>query len=146
MKAKTHFLILFLITGLVACNPAGPDPGEGTDFTDPAYGAVDFDFALPELSISQRGIHRVDLSLSKSVDSLYRKEYISCANVSDFQQKYTFNLLPGRYYYHAVVNCTFQGDSCMNAGFPGGKYGLWWSMGWVDIEKGKRVTKNIHFQ
>ncbi len=140
-------MYFLLLTGLAGCDLTEIFPGKGTDVYESPYGSIEFDFAMPDhLTIPLRGIHRIDLSISSTADSLYRKEYLTCANVSDYQQKYSFSLLPGRYFYQAGITCTFGGDTCLYGGFPGGQNSTWWAMGWVDVEKGKSFTKNIVFQ
>ena len=141
-----YILFLVLVCGIWSCRPGDRFPDEGTNILDPNYGSVEFDFEIPELNLPEKGLHRVDLSLAKTLDSLYRKEYCSAANVSDYKQKYSFNLLPGRYYYQAGFTCTCGGDSCLYAGFPGGTLSIWWTSGWIDIEKGKVLSKKLRFQ
>ena len=147
MKKTMKLLLIFAcFTALLACDPLDVDPDDGIDILDPAYGAVEFDFTLPEVGVPVKNIHRVDLSLARSLDSLYRKDFCSAANVSDYKQKYRFTLLPGRYFYQAGVTCTCQGDSCLYGGFPGGQLSVWWTSGWVDVEKGKVFSKELNFQ
>ncbi|MFH0760330.1 MAG: hypothetical protein V2A67_02350 [Bacteroidota bacterium] len=131
---------------IASCNPEVLPTDDGTDILNPLYGSVVFDFGLPELSVPDKNIHRVDLSLAKTLDSLYRKQFCTAANVSDYKQKYTFTLLPGRYFYQAGITCTCQGDSCLYGGFPGGQLSIWWTSGWVDIVKGKTIDQNILFK
>jgi hypothetical protein len=140
-------LLLFILIGLVAsCNPDELPTDDTSDKSNPAYGIVEFDFAMPDLNLPDKNLHRVDLSLAKTYDSLFRKEFCSAANTSDYKQKYSFSLLPGRYYYQAGITCTCQADSCLYAGFPGGQLSIWWTTGWFDVEKGKVYTKKIVFK
>jgi hypothetical protein len=138
--------ILILIFVLTGCNPT--DPGDDTpgDVADPTHGLIVFEFQMPDLDLPAGKLHKVDLSLARTADSLYRKQFISAANVSDLKQSYSFALLPGRYYYQAGVSCAARGDSCYYAGFPGGYLSIWWTMGWVDVDAGKTYTKNVIFQ
>lgn len=144
---KRYIIITSILAGMVlSC--LKDDPGETTGITtgDSNFGTVTFDFAIPKLNIPDKSLHRVDLSLAKTIDSLYRKEFCNAANISDYVSKYTFILRPGRYHYQAGITCTCQGDSCLYAGFPGGQLSIWWTSGWIDVEKGKAFTKNLIFQ
>lgn len=143
---RLGFFTLILLSLIGSCNPDELPVDDGLDISNPNYGSLVFDFALPELKLPDKKIHRVDLSLAKTIDSLYRKEFCNAANVSDYKQKYSFTLLPGRYFYQAGVTCTCQGDTCLYAGFPGGTLSIWWTSGWVDVEKGKVYTKSLRFQ
>ncbi|MFA6127889.1 MAG: hypothetical protein WC699_11330 [Bacteroidales bacterium] len=145
MKKLKLFMIIVICT-FGSCNPDIPGTDTGEQIIDPKYGRIEFDFKVPELDLPDKGLHRVDLSLARSMDSLYRKEFCNAANVSDYKEKYTFVLLPGRYFYQAGIACTCQADSCLYAGFPGGQLSVWWTSGWVDVEKGKVFSKNLNFQ
>ena len=143
---KLFRLILFLLLGtLLSCNSDEIQPSDDVA-GDPAYGSIIFNFAMPSTKLPAKSLRRVDLSLAKTADSLYRKEFYSSANVSDYKLNYSFTLLPGRYFYQAGITCTSQGDSCTYGGFPGGRLSVWWVMGYVDIEKGKSFTKNLIFK
>jgi len=137
-------MIIFFLVG--ACDPDILPTDTGQDISNPAYGSVVFDFVLPKLKLPDKNLHRVDLSLANTMDSLYRKQFSHAANVSDYKVKYTFSLLPGRYFYQAGITCTCQGDSCLYGGFPGGQLSIWWTSGWVDIEAGKVFSKSLNFQ
>ena len=137
-------LILFFFS--ISCNPDEPIVDPGTDLADPTHGRIDFDFILPAVKLPDGKVHRVDLSLAKSLDSLYRKQFCTAANVSDYKQVYSFSLIPGRYFYQAGVTCTCGGDSCLYGGFPGGQLSVWWTSGWVDVEKGKVFSRKLVFQ
>ncbi len=145
MKIKYCFLLISALV-LAACDPADPGTTGDSELFKPTHGTIVFEFAIPDLDVSDKNLHRVDLSLARTADSLYRKMYISAANVSDVKQSYSFALLPGRYFYQAGISCSAGGDSCLYAGFPGGSLSIWWTMGWVDVEVGKSFTKNIIFQ
>ena len=129
-----------------SCNPEGPLIVHGDNLPDPRYGTIEFDFVMPELKLPDKGLHRVDLSLARSADSLLRKVFCDAANVSDYKEKYSFVLLPGRYFYQAGITCTCQADSCLYAGFPGGQLSVWWTSGWVDVEKGKVFSQKLNFK
>ena len=143
---QLKLFILILIGAIASCNPDVPGTDPGDNPADPKYGTVEFDFVMPTLNLPDKGLHRVDLTLAKSLDSLYRKQFCNAANVSDYKQKYSFVLLPGRYFYQAGITCTCQADSCLYAGFPGGQLSIWWTSGWVDIEKGKVFSRKLNFQ
>jgi hypothetical protein len=140
---KYLWIMIFL---LPACTPEDPGDTDPGDTADPTHGLIVFEFQTPDIDLPSGKIHRVDLSLARTADSLYRKQFISAANVSDLKQSYSFVLLPGRYFYQAGVSCTAKGDSCNYAGFPGGYLSIWWTMGWVDVDAGKTYSKNIIFQ
>jgi hypothetical protein len=141
-----RFLILVFLCAIGSCNPDDPGTDPGKVIEDPRYGSIDFNFTLPELNLPDKGLHRIDLSLAKTLDSLYRKQFCHAANVSDYKSVYRFTLLPGKYFYQAGITCTCQADSCLYAGFPGGKLTIWWTSGWVNVEKGKVFSKNLIFQ
>ena len=143
---KLKLLIIIVIVAIGSCNTDDPEPNLITDNVDPRYGTMEFDFIVPKLKLPDKGLHRVDLCLAKTMDSLYRKQFCNAANVSDYKQKYTFVLLPGRYFYQAGITCTCQADSCLYAGFPGGQLSIWWTSGWVDVEQGKVYSKKLNFQ
>jgi hypothetical protein len=144
MKLIKRTLILALM--VVACSPVEFPTDIVNGISNPDYGTIEFDFVLPNVKLPEQKIHRVNLSLARSLDSLYRKSFCSAANVSDFKQKYSFSLLPGRYFYQAGVTCSCGGDSCLYGGFPGGQLSIWWTSGWVDVEKGKVFSQKLNFQ
>ncbi len=145
MKFTSCFILISVLV-LIACDPTKTDTTGESEFFKPTHGTLVFDFKIPDLDVSDKNLHRVDLSLARTADSLYRKMYVSAANVSDLKQSYTFVLLPGRYFYQAGISCSAGGDTCLYAGFPGGNLSVWWTMGWVDVEVGKSFAKNIIFQ
>jgi hypothetical protein len=140
------WIVSFSISLMVSCGesdlPVNPDNGT----SNPAYGTVIFNFPLPDADVPERGLHRVDLSLARTLDSLERQEFCHAANVSDYKQNYTFSLVPGRYFFRAGVTCTCGGDTCLYGGFHGGPYSIWWTSGWVDVEKGKTFSKPLVFK
>lgn len=143
---RLKLFILILAGAFGSCNPDIPGTDPGDIAGDPKYGTIEFDFVVPELDLPAKGLHRVDLSLAKSPDSLYRKLFCNAANVSDYKEKYSFILLPGRYFYQAGITCTCLADSCLYAGFPGGQLSIWWTSGWVDVEKGKVFSHKLFFK
>ncbi|MEA1877862.1 MAG: hypothetical protein U9N86_13475 [Bacteroidota bacterium] len=74
--------------------------------------------------IPKENIHRVSLGFAYTVDSLYRGEFFRKVNVSDYQKLYKITLPSGEYYYEAVITCSCDGDTCLNGGFPGGRFGM----------------------
>ena len=85
-----RYLLLIILSGcLWACRPVDPFPDDGTEFLDPMFGSVEFDFEIPALNLPEKGLHRVDLSLAKTLDSLYRQEFCSAANLSDYKRTYS---------------------------------------------------------
>ena len=84
------------------------------------YGTIQLDFPVDDVHVPLRCIKRADLSIAYTADSLYRKEYITVANVSDYQRLYEFTLEPGVYYYQAAKVCTCGRDTCLWGGYPGG--------------------------
>ncbi|TSA37486.1 MAG: hypothetical protein D4R64_05655 [Porphyromonadaceae bacterium] len=124
-------------------NPNGTDKPP----VDPTTGILEVDFKLPPIQfLPDSRIHRVELCLGYNEDSIYRSLFFDCANPSDLLQAYTFNLAPGIYYYQAGVSCSAQGDSCGWAGFPGGRYGIRYSVTRVEIKAGEKTTSSPGFQ
>lgn len=142
---RNYFLILVLFALLGSC-AEDSIPDQSSESINPDHGSIDFDFVLPDLDLPEHGLHRIELSLARTIDSLYRGDIFTAANVTDMKQNYRFNLLPDRYYFQAGIICTCQGDSCLRAGFPGGPYSQWWTSGWIDIEKGKMFSRKIVFK
>jgi len=120
----------------------------GTDEVIPKVttGVLEVDFKLPTTSLPSPRIHRIDLSLARSADSLYRGIFISSANVYDDKSLYRFVLAPGTYYYQAGVTCSCLGDSCLWGGFPGGRYGVRWAIDWVEVKLGEVIRESPSFQ
>jgi hypothetical protein len=105
------------------------------------------DFKLPPiyfLPVSR--VHRAELCLGYNEDSIYRGLFYDCVNVSDVLQVYTFNLAPGIYYYEAGITCSALKDSCSWGGFPGGRFGIRYSITRVDIKAGEKTTSSPGFQ
>lgn len=148
MNKTTTYLILIL--GVFIFTRCGDviddDVPNNTDQQAIEYGTIRFDFPLTDKYGAGKCTNRIDLSISKTADSLYRKEYITCANVSDFQGSYTFLLTPGKYFYQAGKICNCRGDTCLWNGYPGGSQGTLWTMGWFEIEKTVTITELISFQ
>lgn len=142
---KTIFWSLLLLA-LMGCDKDTNAPGGSNQSTfDLQYGNIRFDFPLDDTYGAGRCTKRTDLSISYTADSLYRKEYLTSANLSDYQGNYTFNLKPGQYFYQAGKVCLCRGDTCLWNGYPGGQMGVRWTMGWFTIEAGKSIDERITF-
>ena len=110
-------------------------------------GTVFFNFPLRKRQgINENRLHRVELSIAYSSDSLAMGEYIRSANVSDVISEYSFPLPPGEYVYKAGIICTALGDSCLWGGFPGGRFGSLWTSGKFRVEKEKTTEVKIQLQ
>ncbi|TSA38641.1 MAG: hypothetical protein D4R64_02355 [Porphyromonadaceae bacterium] len=140
----------YLIIGLAAVlllscndNPDVPDKPP----VDPTKGILEIDFKLPPIYfLPNSRIHRVELCLGYNADSIYRGLFIDCANASDVLQVYTFNLAPGVYYYEAGISCSALKDSCRWGGFPGGRFGIRYSLTRVEIKAGVKTKSSPGFQ
>lgn len=139
-------LILMLLTALGCQDIPDPDKQDENPSEAITYGSARFEFPLTDKYGAGTCTRRMDLSISYTADSLYRKEYITAANLSDFQGFYTFQLRPGKYYYQAGKVCTCLGDTCLWNGYPGGRMGVYWTMGWIEVEEGKTWTELIVFK
>ena len=135
---------LFAIAAITCDNePVVPDDPP----VDPTKGILVVDFKLPKAgNLPEKRIHRVELCIGFNADSIYRKLFIDCANTSDILQAYTFYLPPGIYYYEAGITCSALNDSCSWGGFPGGRFGIRYSMVRVEIKAGKNTTSSPGFQ
>ena len=121
---KTISILLILPAFLSACmvfpdvdDPTNPDLSTG-------YGILELNFELPDYQIPDKNLHRISLNFSTDVEALYRGEYFHKENVSDFKQIYEIKFPVGEYYYEAAITCSCLGDTCLNGGFPGGRYGM----------------------
>jgi len=142
---KTIFWSLLLLA-LVGCDKDTDSPGGSQQNTfDLQYGNIRFDFPLDDKYGAGRCTNRTDLSISYTADSLYRKEFLTSANLSDYQGTYSFNLKSGKYFYQAGKACFCGGDTCLWNGYPGGQMGVLWTMGWFTIEAGKSIEERITF-
>ncbi len=110
------------------------------------HGTLEFRFMLPEYKVPKGSIHRVSLGFALSVDSLYRGQYFQKVNVSDYQESYSLLFLPDEYYYNAVITCSCGGDTCLNGGFPGGRFGMKYNFDKFEIENQKTTIIETHFQ
>ena len=117
-------LIFCLLATLAACTPDDPFTGFQGNIIPKDKGLLEIDFALPNYPFIQKGLKRVDLALSYSMDSMYKGFFFKRVNVSDAKEFYKFSLYPGSYYYQAIITCMCGGDSCLLGGFPYGYGGL----------------------
>jgi hypothetical protein len=141
-----YLKIIILATILFSCDN-NPDNGPDKPPSDPTTGILEVDFKLPPIQfLPESRIHRVLLCLGYTEDSIYRSLFFDCANPSDILQAYTFNLPPGIYYYQAGITCSAREDSCQWAGFPGGRYGIRYSVTRVEIKVGEKTTSSPGFQ
>lgn len=131
----TNFWML-LVTGLLllgGCDPTDNPHGGGVDPIDikpKATGTLEIDFKVPySYSLPPNKVLRADLSIAKGAEELYKGRFMRVANVYNNKAKYTFELEPGTYYYQAGIVCIAEGDSCSASNFPGGQWGMKWSIG-----------------
>lgn len=144
MNRLNLMFTLIMINLCQGCEPDEPvNPDDNPSNSE--FGIVEFDFGNPARNVPSDGVHRIDLSIAVNAYNLYRGDFLISANVTDRERIYTFNLLPGDYYYQAGVTCTCLGDTCLWDNFPGGRYGSKWTMGQISIVKGERLKKNIVF-
>jgi len=143
---KLTFPIILLISLLAACDPVIDDNGIDNVIIPANHGSLEFRFILPEYKIPKENIHRISLSFAYTVDSLYKGQYFSKINVSDFQEVYTVYFPEREYYYDAVITCSCGGDTCLNGGFPGGRFGMKHNFNKFTIENQKSTVIETHFQ
>jgi hypothetical protein len=143
MKTTRYTVFLILAMAWAGCTPQG-----GDDDVIPAVttGVLEVDFKLPPVNLPDGSVHRIDLSVARSADSLYRERFISSANVTDEKSLYRFVLPPGSYYYRAGITCSCLGDSCLWGGFPGGRWGARWAIDKVDVKLGEVIRESPSFQ
>jgi hypothetical protein len=136
--------IVISLPWLATCTPGeGIDPVETNEAL--LYGRIQLDFPVDDAHVPQRCIKRADLSISYTADSLYRKEFITVVNVSDYRHLYEVALEPGTYYYQAGKTCICGRDTCLWGGYPGGQNGMVWTMGSFEITSGKIIYNRIKF-
>jgi len=134
-----------LIPLLQACDPKEDIDDPDENFRTGFYGSVNIEFPIEDIHLPHRCIKRSDLSIAYTADSLYRKEYVTVANVSDYQSLYKFSLEPGSYYYQAAKTCICGGDTCLWGGYPGGQNGMIYTMAKFDVSIGKISYDKITF-
>ncbi len=143
MKISRFIILLLVAFSFTQCTLI---PGTEEVIPKVTTGVLEVDFKLPPTSLPATKIHRIDLSLARSADSLYRGMFISSANVFDDKSLYRFVLAPGTYYYQAGVTCSCLGDSCLWGGFPGGRYGVRWAIDRVEVKLGEVIRESPSFQ
>lgn len=152
MKKPATYTLIKICSILVALVLIGCDPIEDVpNNTNPnqistVYGTVQLSFPIDDHNVPHRCIKRADLSVAYTADSLYRNEYVTVANVSNYQSLYEFNLEPGKYYYKAGKTCICGGDTCLWGGYPGGQNGMIWKMAPFDINSGEITYDHITFE
>ena len=148
MSRKILHIILFLcsVSGFIlySCDPTEVLPPDD-HLMSTNYGTVQLEFPLDDMNLPQRCIKRADLSISYTADSLYRKEFVTVANVSNYQHLYEIVLEPGKYYYKAAKTCICGGDTCLWGGYPAGQNGMKWTMGYFEIPKGDIIYDRVTF-
>ena len=144
-RYRSYLIAGFLAMILFACNDVPVDP-DGPQ-TDVKTGILEVDFTMPVIQfLPDFRLHRVELCLGYNEDSIYRGLFFDCANTSDVLPVYSFILAPGFYYYEAGISCSALGDSCGWAGFPGGRYGIRYSIERVEIKAGEKTISKPDFQ
>jgi hypothetical protein len=144
MKAIKYLIITLFICLLVQCD-GKTDPGD-VKIPPVTTGVLEVDFVIPPIPLPGKNIHRIDLSIARTADSLYRGLFVSSANVMDSKSLYRFVLSPGTYYYQAGITCSCLGDSCLWGGFPGGRYGVRWAIDRVEVTLGEVIRESPSFQ
>ena len=144
MKKSRHLVFLILMFVLVQCDD---DPFHGGGTTpEVTTGVLEIDFTFPYTSLPDKNIHRINLSIARTSDSLNRGLFISSANVSDSRSLYRFVVAPGTYFYKAGITCSCLGDSCLWGGFPGGRYGVRWAIDKAEVKLGEVTRESPSFQ
>ena len=144
MKILSYLITVLILLTLPQCT--GTTPGDDDVITPVTTGVLEVDFKLPPIPLPAQKIHRIDLSIARSSDSLYRGIFISSANVMDSKSLYRFVLAPGTYYYQAAITCSCLGDSCLWGGFPGGRFGQRWAVGHEVVKLGEVIRSSPAFQ
>jgi len=144
-KLKFVLIITFTISVLYSCT-------EGEGIVNPiensfsnSHGRVQLYFPIEDRNVPLRCIRKADISIAFTADSLYRKEYVTVANMSDYQDLYEFVLEPGIYYYQAAKICICGRDTCLWGGYPGGQNGMLWTMSSFEISRGEIIYDHLKF-
>ena len=146
MNIKNFALCILVLVVLSRCSTEEIlINGSGSQIMSSSYGTVQLDFPISDKNLPQRCIKRIDLSIAYTADSLYRKEYLTVANVSSYQKLYEFSLEPGSYYYKAGKTCICGGDTCLWGGYPGGQNGTIWTMAKFLISAGETTYDLLTF-
>ncbi|MFA6127510.1 MAG: hypothetical protein WC699_09405 [Bacteroidales bacterium] len=144
MKAFKYLIGMLLVSLMMQCDNT-PVPGD-EEVPMVTTGVLEVNFILPYIPLPSKSIHRVNLSIARTADSLYRGLFISSANVLDSKSIYRFVLTPGTYYYQAGITCSCLADSCLWGGFPGGRYGVRWAIDQVEVKLGAVSRQTPSFQ
>ena len=124
-----------------------PDFDGGNTVIIPEHeGLVEFRFLLPSYKIPKDKIHRISLGFAYSADSLYKGQFFKKINVSDYQEIYTLLFIPDDYYYDATITCSCAGDTCLNGGFPGGRFGVKHNFNKFYVLEQQTTIIETHFQ
>lgn len=110
------------------------------------YGQLSFHFVLPPSVLPTGKVHRTELKLAYTADSLYRGLFFAEANVTDTREEYNFTLPEGDYYYQAGITCSCLSDSCLWDGFPNGQYGRRYSINQISVTAGQSIDEKPLFQ
>lgn len=140
-----YFLLMLTFIIVIGCDPEDDIIIPGENSSSSFYGSVHLNFPIDDIHVPHRCIKRADLSIAFTADSLYRKEYLTVANVSNYQSLYKFSLEPGTYYYQAAKICICARDTCLWGGYPGGQNGMLWTMASFEITSGEIVFDRVTF-
>ena len=144
---KNLWIIIITALLLISCNPEDDIIGSSHTIIPPDHGLVVVEFLIPEYKkIPEQNIHRVFLGFAYTIDSLYRGEFFRKVNVSDYQKFYKATLPSGEYYYEAVITCSCGGDTCLNGGFPGGKFGMKYDFLDFTVQNQKITNIKVNFR
>jgi hypothetical protein len=140
MKKLSSIWILAVLVFLISCDKTPIIPGGGTDIpVAKIVGTLEIEFRVPGSFLGPSRVLRADLSIAKDAESLYKGHFLEMANVYNSKLMYQFDLAPGVYYYQAGIICVAEGDSCSAASFPGGKFGMKWAIGTVEVKQDATV-------
>ncbi|MBT3748185.1 MAG: hypothetical protein HOG34_04310 [Bacteroidetes bacterium] len=140
------YLPLVLVLLFTQCDPFDDLAGSEDPSIPEDYGYAEVEFILPDYKgIPKDGVHRVALSFSYTIDSLFRSEYFEKVNVSDHKALYRLVFPAGEYYWEAVITCSCGGDTCLNGGFPGGKFGMKYDFDEFLVVTGETTTIKTRF-
>ncbi len=143
-----RFFLLPLLTLLLLLASCEKDPNgnnnnnNNNNGTVPITGTLEVEFRVPGSFLPPNRVLRADLSIAKDAENLYKGLFYHVENVYNSKLIYQVSLTPGNYYYQAGIICVAQGDSCSAAGFPGGQFGMKWSVGTALI-KANQTTRVV---
>ena len=145
LKQNIIVVISLFVILLTSCDKNGDIINPDKNGYSNNYGTIQIDFPIEETHVPLRCIKRANLSIAYTADSLYREEYITVANTSDYQSLYEFVLEPGVYYFKAAKTCVCGRDTCLWGGYPGGQNGMLWSMWSFEVLSEKTSYIHINF-